>query len=127
MQTPAQVYTDSPREFPARLPEAEYPSAMQVRKVGTRGEINWRHQHVFLTEVLMGERVGLWQLDDRYWRVYFLDLPIACFDSYKVCMLSLPQTENLGTDEAGEEGKPPYPAPHPPIASDQKVSGMSPV
>ena len=35
MQTPAQVYTASPRQFPARLPEVEYPSAMQVRQ-GTR-------------------------------------------------------------------------------------------
>jgi transposase InsO family protein len=128
MQTPAQVYTPSPREFPARLAAVEYPSVMQVRKVGTKGEINWRgHKHVFLTEVLIGEPVGLLQLDDRFWRVYFLQLPIACFDSHNFRMLPLSQHQNLATDEAGEEGMPPSPAPHPPTEPDQKVSGMCPV
>ncbi len=128
MQTPAKVYTASPREFPARLPEVEYPSSMQVRKVQERGEIGWRGcKHVFLTEVLKGEPVGLLQLDDRFWRVYFLNLPIACFDSYKVCMLPLPKHEDFETDGAGEEGTPPSPAPHPPTELDQKVSGMCPV
>jgi transposase InsO family protein len=128
MQTPAQVYTISPREFPARLPEVEYPSAMQVRKVHPGGQIAWRgHKHVFLTEVLIGEPVGLLQLDDRFWQVYFLQLPIACFDSYQLRMLPLPQRDDLATDEAGEEGTPPSPAPHPPTEPDQKVSGMCPV
>ncbi len=131
---PSQVYSDSPRPFPARVPEVEYPSAMQVRKVGDRGEISWRHQPVFLTEVLIGEPVGLLQLDDRYWQVYFLDLPIACFDSGKLCMLPLPQHEGFVTDEAGEEGQPPSPAPHPPtdrtrkcqVCARSKMSGISP-
>jgi transposase InsO family protein len=128
MQTPAQVYSDSPRQFPERLPEVEYASAMQVRKVQGRGEIAWRgHKHVFLTEVLIGERVGLLQLNDRYWQVYFVDLPIACFDSYKLCMLPLARQPIFFVDGAGEEGPPPSPAPHPPTQPDQKVSGMCPV
>ena len=109
MQTPAKVYTASPREFPARLPEVEYPSSMQVRKVQERGEIGWRGcKHVFLTEVLKGEPVGLLQLDDRFWRVYFLNLPIACFDGYKVCMLPLPKHEDFEMDGAGR-GHAPFP------------------
>jgi transposase InsO family protein len=128
MQTPEQVYQPSPRAFPARLPEVEYPSIMQVRKVRPKGEIAWRgHDHVFLTEVLIGEHVGLLQLDDRYWRVYFLQLPIACFDSYQSRMLPLPKHETFDRDDAGEEGVPPSPAPHPPTDLDQKVSGMCPV
>lgn len=59
---------------------------------------------MFLTEVLIGERVGLLPLDERYWTVYFLHLPIACFDSRNSCMLPLPKHENFDTDEAGEEG-----------------------
>lgn len=128
MQTPEQVYTPSPREFPARVPEVEYPSTMQVRKVQERGEIAWRgHRHVFLTEVLTGEHVGLLPLDDRYWRVYFMQLPIACFDSYNFRMSPLPKHEDFEMDEAGDGGTPPSPAPHPPTEANQKVSGMSPV
>jgi len=41
----------------------------------------------------VSERVGRLQLDDRYWQVYFLELPIACFDSRKLRMLPLPKQE----------------------------------
>ncbi|HTS09164.1 MAG TPA: IS481 family transposase [Candidatus Eisenbacteria bacterium] len=128
MQTPEQVYVASGREFPSRIPTFEYPSAMQVRKVRDRGAICWRgNGHVFLTEVLIGEHVGLLQLDDRYWRVYFMQLPIACLDSYNFRMLPLPKQQTFNREEAGEEGAPPSPAPHPPTVANQKVSGMSPV
>lgn len=128
MQTPEQVYQPSTRQFPARMPEVEYPATMRVRKVLPKGEISWRgHQHVFLTEVLIGEHVGLLQLNDRYWKVYFMQLPIACFDGHNIRMLPLPKHETFDMDEAGEEGAPPSPAPHPPTEPNQKVSGMCPV
>lgn len=128
MQTPEQVYQPSTREFPARVPKVEYPSAMQVRKVLPKGEIAFLgHRHLFLTEVLIGEHVGLLQLDDRHWKVYFMQLPIACLDSLKLRMLPLPKHEHFETDEAGEEGIPPSPAPHPPTELNHKVSGMCPV
>jgi transposase InsO family protein len=128
MQTPEQIYAPSPREFPARVPKIEYPSAMQVRKVRPKGEIAFLgHQHLFLTEVLIGEHVGLLQLEDRYWKVYFMQLPIACFDSHNFRMLPLPQRETFETDEAGEEGTPPSPAPHSPTEPNQNLSGMCPV
>lgn len=126
MQTPDALYTPSSRDFPPRLAEVEYPTAMQVRKVRDRGVISWRgHRHVFLTEVLIGEQVGLLPVDDRYWLVYFMTLPIACFDSYKLRMLPLPKHQ-FDTDEAGQEGSPPCPASSP-TKPDQKVSGMCPV
>src|SRR5215467_5675498 len=52
MQTPGSVYTRSPRCYPARVPEPEYGSALQVRRVGLRGVISWKHQHVFVSETL---------------------------------------------------------------------------
>ena len=38
MQTPAEIYTSSPRHFPARLKEPEYDTTVQVRRVQKR----WR-------------------------------------------------------------------------------------
>jgi len=84
MQTPAAVYRSSPRQFPARVPKPEYGTAMQVRRVQKHGEFNWKHCHVFLSEVLYGERVGLLPIDDRYCRVYFATVPIARFDTHKL-------------------------------------------
>lgn len=81
MQTPGSLYRASPRTYPERLPEPEYGSAMMVRRVQKHGEFNWKHQHVFLSEVLYGERVGLLPIDDRYYRVYFMSVPLARFDS----------------------------------------------
>ncbi len=128
MQTPEQIYASSPREFPAPVPEVEYPSSMRVRKVLPKGEIAFLgHHHLFLTEVLIGEHVGLLPLDDRYWKVYFMQLPIACLDGHNFRMVPLPKHETFVMDEAGEEGTPPSPAPHPPTELNQKVSGMRPV
>jgi hypothetical protein len=82
---------------------------------------------VFLTETLIGERVGLEPIDDRYWTVYFAAFPIARFDSRSLRMLPLPQRETFDLDEAGEGGPSPSPAPHLLTEPDEKVSGMCPV
>ena len=70
MATPASVYVPSPREYPARLEEIEYPSRYQLRRVGERGDIHWRNRVVFLSEVLAGETVGL-EEDEQGWRIWF--------------------------------------------------------
>src|SRR6202162_2417826 len=54
-QTPSSVYTRSARAYPARVPEPEYGSALQVRRVRDRGAFSWKHQHVFVSETLIGE------------------------------------------------------------------------
>ena len=59
MQTPSAVYTRSPRFYPALVREPEYGSAMRVRRVGLRGNFSWKHQHVFVSETLIGEPIGL--------------------------------------------------------------------
>jgi len=127
MQTPAAVYTPSPRPYPARVPEPEYPSAMQVRRVQRKGQFDWKHRDVFLSEVLWGERVGLEPVDDRYWCVYFAAFPIACFDSRELRTFPLPKQEEFEMDEAGEGDVSPSPAPHPLNQPEPKVSTMSPV
>jgi putative transposase len=62
--TPASVYTLSPRQMPRRIPELEYDSRMLLRKVGANGEIYWKHQTIFVSEVLSGEVLGLSQCDN---------------------------------------------------------------
>jgi putative transposase len=84
MQTPAALYRTSPRQFPARVPEPEYGTAMKVRRVQKHGEFQWKDSNVFLSCVLYGERIGLLPIDDRYYRVYFSAVPIARFDQHKL-------------------------------------------
>jgi putative transposase len=70
MATPASRYESSPRAYPARLPELEYPGSMTVRQVHVHGQIDWRGQDVFLGEALRHERVGLEAVAERSWRVW---------------------------------------------------------
>ncbi len=59
LQTPSAVYAPSLRSFPPRVPEPEYGSALRVRRVQKRGAFSWKHEEVFVSEVLWGERIGL--------------------------------------------------------------------
>ncbi len=125
---PATVHEPSPRSYPARVPEPEYPSAMQVRRVHEHGQFWWNHERIFLSEVLWGERVGLLPIDDRYYTIYFAAFPIACFDSQSLRVRSCGKTKpDFDRDEAGEGELPPSPAPHPRKTAEKKVSTMSPV
>lgn len=127
MQTPASVYQPSPRKFPARLPEVDYPDSMLVRQVGHKGQIRWKKHEVFISEVLWGERIGLLPIDDRRYRVYFAQVPLALFDSHHGYLLPLPTGEGYQNDAAGEGEASPSPAPHPLNPAERKVSGMCPV
>jgi transposase InsO family protein len=72
---PSSQYQASPRTFPERLSEPDYPAAMQVRRVRPGGHFTWKHQDVFLTRALDGESIGLEPVDERYWLVYYVRLP----------------------------------------------------
>jgi putative transposase len=130
MQTPASCYTASPRRFPARIPEPDYPPHMQVRKVHAGGEIAWRgHRHVFLSETLVGEHIGLESIDsdddERWFTIYFADVPLARFDSRTWTVHRLP-AQDFYIPEAEEGELPPSSALHP-QNPDQNLSTMSPV
>jgi transposase InsO family protein len=127
MQTPAAVYQPSARSFPARLPEPDYPDNMLVRSVRPHGHFRWKHHDVFLSEVLWGERVGLLPEDDRWFTIYFAQLPMARFDSQKLQVTPLPKAGAFDNVAAGEVDISPSPAPHPLTGRDQNVSGMCPV
>jgi transposase InsO family protein len=125
MQTPAAAYQPSARKFPARLPEPEYPETMLVRSVRPHGNFRWKKYDVFLSEVFWGESIGLLPEDDRWFTIYFAQVPVARFDSQKLRVTPLQST--AGFYEVGAAEGDPSPAPHPRTLEDQKVSGMCPV
>ncbi len=127
MQTPAAVYQSSARKFPARLPEPEYPETMLVRSVRPHGHFRWKKYDVFLSEVFWGEQVGLLPEDDRWFTIYFAEVPVARFDSRKLRVTPLAETGVRGNVGARAGEASPYPAPQPLLEQEQKVSGMCPV
>jgi putative transposase len=78
-QTPASRYVASTRSLPTRLPPLVYPGHMEVRRVSGAGHIAWRGP-VFLTETLAREDVGLEEVDDGLWTVYFGTVALARFN-----------------------------------------------
>lgn len=88
------------------MPEPEYESGLQVRRVQAHGGFNWKGHEVFLTETLGGERIGLEAVDERYWCVYFAAFPIAWFDSRELVTKPLPvdretQVESINKNKDG--------------------------
>jgi putative transposase len=128
MQTPDSLYAPSPRPYPARVPEAEYGSAFQVRRVREQGQFRWKSENVFLSAVLEGEAVGLLAEDERFYTVYFAAFPVARFDSRGLLIAPLPKPNSFLRAGAREGEASPSLASHPLEASeDEKVSGMCPV
>jgi putative transposase len=84
-QPPASRYTASPRAFPSRLPALEYPGHMEVRRVSDSGCIGWRNAQPFLSETLAGQWVGLEEVDDGLWTLYFATIALARFDERQGC------------------------------------------
>lgn len=70
-ETPASCYKASPRTYPNRVPQVEYPDHYEERRVSRNGGIRWSCQWVNVSHVLGGEYVGLEEVDDGRWDVYF--------------------------------------------------------
>jgi putative transposase len=77
MQTPASCYEPSPREMPIKLPPLEYPDRFEVRYVSANGGIRWNKQWVNVSITCAGEYVGLEEIDDGVWNVYFGPLKLG--------------------------------------------------
>lgn len=69
--TPAAVYTRSPRPYPSTPPPVEYPPHFEVRLVSRNGGIRWFNDWVNVSHVLAEEYVGLEEIDEGEWEVYF--------------------------------------------------------
>lgn len=77
MQTPASLYDASPRAMPNKLPPLEYPDRFEVRYVSANGGIRWNSQWVNVSHVCIGEYIGLEEIDNGIWNVYFGPLKLG--------------------------------------------------
>lgn len=77
MQTPAALYQPSTREMPEKLPPLEYPDRFELRYVSANGGIRWGRDWVNVSTVCIGEYVGLEEIDDGIWNVYFGPLKLG--------------------------------------------------
>lgn len=90
-QTPASLYSPSPKPYPARLPEIAYPKGYTLRKVRGQGEFKWRSHPIHLSATLAGETVGFNQIDDHRWVIYFGSIRLAQLDTRHYRIIHYPK------------------------------------
>lgn len=100
--TPASLYMRSPRPYPLIIPEIIYPDDMAVRSVKSQGDISWKNRHVYLSETLAGELVGLRQISDRLWDIYFGPIKLAQLDTHEYQLIHMPRKRKKTNEEKKE-------------------------
>ncbi len=70
-QTPASQYEPSQRAYPELILPPQYNSDVTVRRVRHNGEIKWKSQLLYVSELLAKEPIGLKQIDEHIWELRY--------------------------------------------------------
>ena len=81
------------------LPEMIYSGDMILRKVKHQGDISWKGHHIYLSETLAGEQIGLKQTTDRLWDIYFGPIKLAQLDTGQLRLIHMSRTLKPKTNE----------------------------
>lgn len=79
-QPPASQYRPSTRQMPLKLPDLGYPGHYRVAHVSSNGLVYCFGDILYVGHVLTGERVGMDEIDDGVWDVYFGPVRLGCFN-----------------------------------------------
>lgn len=79
-QCPGDRYVASARRMPTRLPLVEYPAHFEIRRVAQNGCFYWHQQYITIGQVFTGEDIGLEEIDDGLWDVFFGPVRLGQFD-----------------------------------------------
>jgi putative transposase len=74
---PAASFAACSHPMPTRLPVAWYPGHYERRKVSSSGTIRLKGWQLFVSSVLAGRYVGLLEVDDGIWSLFFADRLLA--------------------------------------------------
>jgi putative transposase len=88
MRSPADVYSKSLRIYTTPELELEYPIYYVTRRISKNGYLRFHKQYIFLSVALKGLTVGISDLDESFFTVYFNYLELGLIN--KETMLFLP-------------------------------------
>ena len=80
-QKPPATVVQRYRPFSSRPKTLEYDSTMAVRSVLKKGDIQWHGARIFTSVVLGGANIGLLQIDETAWSIYFGAVHIGYLDA----------------------------------------------
>lgn len=110
---PADLYAASPRAMPEHLDDPWYDADHQVRRVRSSGEIMWQGELVFISEALVGELIGIAELETGDHVARFCNLDIGLIDRCR-------QFRRFAPPRDGLRGAPE-------LSANPKLSGIIPV
>ena len=79
-QPPASAYSCSARAYPSSLLPPEYGAGWIVRSVRSNGEIRWQGRRLYVSQSIIGQRVGLEPVADGLWAVHFMSVELGVLD-----------------------------------------------
>jgi putative transposase len=79
-ETPASRYRPSPRSYTGVLPPIEYPGHFIVKRVTSAGTIRFKKRLLFIANSLQQDLVGLEEIDDGIWSLYFCQVLLGRID-----------------------------------------------
>lgn len=81
-ETPSSVFKHSKIIYRPELGEIEYPQCEKVKRVFQNGKINFKpKKSTHLCTSLIGQNVGLKEVEESLWRVQFLDIVLGHYDA----------------------------------------------
>lgn len=81
---PSMIYKPSSKNYPLKIPKVEYPAHFEKRRVTTNNCFCWRHHWVPIGTILVHEYVGLEEVMDGIWAVYFSWKRLGFLDERKM-------------------------------------------
>lgn len=75
--TPASLYSPSPRPFPDRIADPQYAGHCEKRRVGSNGCFTFRGHTISLSQSLAEHWIALEETDDQVWSILFYDVLVA--------------------------------------------------
>ena len=77
---PASAHVAYWRRLPERIAKPEYPAFFEVRTVRHQGAIKWKSQLLFITELLIGEPIGIEQISEDEADIWYRHVVIGTLD-----------------------------------------------
>ncbi|MDI9349897.1 MAG: hypothetical protein QM537_07850, partial [Candidatus Symbiobacter sp.] len=78
--TPDTVYVKSNRRYQGYIPEVSYSNDFAMRKVCVNGELSWRGEIISIGKVFHGEILGIIEMENGSFAVYYSTTQIGVID-----------------------------------------------
>jgi putative transposase len=85
---PARIWKPSSRPYPAKILGPQYPGHYEKRRVSSAGCIRFKTHVLFISQAIKQEWIGLDEIDNGVWSVYFYDVLLARLDEQEMTLFT---------------------------------------